>query len=82
MDMWGVGCVFFEIVNRAPLFPGLLPPFRLALNNTILLGILACNQTFFRMDTDHLSGRKKSQEILHHSLPVKCKQVSLALIAY
>ncbi|KAH9575706.1 hypothetical protein CY35_01G124700, partial [Sphagnum magellanicum] len=22
MDMWGVGCVFFEIVNRAPLFPG------------------------------------------------------------
>jgi hypothetical protein len=40
MDMWGVGCVFFEIVNRAPLFPGLLPPFRLALNNTILLGIL------------------------------------------
>jgi renal tumor antigen len=22
MDMWGVGCVFFEIVSLFPLFPG------------------------------------------------------------
>jgi len=22
MDMWGVGCVFFEVVSMYPLFPG------------------------------------------------------------
>ncbi len=24
MDMWGVGCVFFEIVSLFPLFPGII----------------------------------------------------------
>jgi len=22
MDIWGIGCVFFEILNLKPLFPG------------------------------------------------------------
>jgi serine/threonine protein kinase len=31
MDMWGVGCVMFEVVALYPLFPGAAAPSNLAL---------------------------------------------------